>query len=253
MPATSSPKLPTEAELFEIIARLHTETPQQKYQYSNRVLKYARIGGEELDRAYRLNPSVTEQEVWRGRTQREVADRVAGNLTRWAENAGEYRTRWTDAGLPEGSWAHFVSTYCLTRALDIPMNDSQNHRPSELDNFLKLVIVFQEEVFDHLETVPFLKESLKSKWWKECHKPFAAALGTIARDSMQLPNTPEKLCHTQLWTPTFVLRVRTAARRWREHTIWQTNEVDFTVNNERNIKELLVAKQFTEAMFSRDA
>jgi hypothetical protein len=252
---TTNSQLPTEAQMFDIIARLHTETPQQKYQYSNRVLTYARIGMDEMRDALRVDPDVTEAQVWRDMKAREVSDRLAGRLTDIADEHG-FRERWHSAGLSEGSWTLILNTYCNLKPLDIPISHEDHLRANEEANFVTLLGIFDQEIFGHLsDPEDGMKNVVKSKWWKECHRVFHASMAVVVRDRMDLDNSPKNLCYALEWNSAVIKRLTTGARRIRESNIWDERDietVDFTANNERVVKKYLTKYGITEAALSRD-
>src|SRR5262249_54216513 len=127
----------------------------------------------------------------------------------------------------------------------------------EMENLLSLVEILDEEVFGNpaiSNDLTKLKVSFKSKWWKECHRVFSEAAGTVVYYKLDLSSRPGKICHTANWTKDVTNEIRKLAKRWTSCPIWEQPQstdpnspsgVDFTSNNEATVKKYLNNNKFT--------
>lgn len=242
-------RIPNTTRLYEVLVRLHDDVRQNQYPYSAKVLKYGIIRESEMDEASIEDPNASEVTVWRGLKPTEVASRLAGAFTKFID-AERYRTNWIEAGLSEGSWKIFLEMYCMLKADPAVFGSPEYVRDAEMDNLLTLVKIFDEEVFGTpaMKGEGNLKASLKSKWWKECHRMFNEALINKVFYRMELGVPPRYgACHTPEWTPTLKEEIRHMARNWARSPLWEQSQrqgnaglgVDFTSNNEANVKDFL--------------
>ncbi len=247
---------PDTTRLLEVLVRLHDDVRQIQYPYSAKVLKWGLIQHSEIEAVLKADPSASEQTLWAGHKKSDVAARLAGALTRYIDQEG-YREKWMEAGLAEGSWKTFLSMYCRLKADATPFNSGGYHRNDELENLLSLVQILDEEVFSHpaMAGQTNLAASMKSKWWKECHRVFAEAVREEVYRGLGLAERPkEGLCYTPKWPTKVENDIRKIAQRWRKSPLWdqpqstdRSRGVDFTNNNEATVKEFLVAHGFTTA------
>jgi hypothetical protein len=227
---------------------------QVKYPYSAKVLKWGIISSSEIEAAISVDPQASEQTVWQGEKTTDIAGRIAGGLTRFIDQEG-FRQKWMDAGLAEGSWKVYLETYCLLKPSPEPFNEPGYHRGDEMSNLLTLTQILDEEIFSNsaMAGSTMLSASMKSKWWKECHRVFVDSVEDEVYRSMKLPERPRgSACHTAEWNPATKAGVRKLAKRWVTSPVWDRPQstdagkgVDFTSNNEATVKGFLVANKFT--------
>ncbi|CUR57288.1 hypothetical protein NOCA1120474 [metagenome] len=248
------PTPPTTTRLYETLVRLHDDVRQTQYPYSAKVLKWGIISESEIDDALIKDPDASEQTVWAGHKPADIASRLAGGLTAYVDQEG-YRTLWMQAGLAEGSWKTYIDTYCSLKARAEPFQDDAYFRNAEMANFLSLTKILNEEVFSSRAMTgnTNLKVSLKSKWWKECHRVFADSVEEEVYRTMRLSERPRgAACHTPEWKKPTQAAIRKLAKRWVASPIWDRPQstdsskgVDFTSNNEATIKSYLTRNKFT--------
>ena len=252
---TSATK-PDTTRLLEVLVRLHDDVRQIQYPYSAKVLKYGLIQQSEIEEALEADPDASEQTLWFGLKKTDVASRLAGALTHYIDQEG-YREKWKEAGLAEGSWKTFLHLYCRLKADSAPFNSGEYYRNDELENLLSLVQILDEEVFSHpaMAGPTNLKVTMKSKWWKECHRVFAEAVREEVYRGLDLTERPKDgLCYTPEWPAKVKNAIRKIAQRWRKSPLWdqpqstdKSKGVDFTNNNEATVKEFLAAHGFSTA------
>jgi hypothetical protein len=246
---------PDTTRLYEILVRLHDDVRQIQYPYSAKALKWGIISHAEIERALEEDPNASEKATWTGQKPTDVAARLAGGLTRFIDVEG-YREKWGEAGLAEGSWKTFLEMYCMLKADPTPFNSTEYYREAELTNLLSLVKILDDEIFSSpaMKGPTNLDASLKSKWWKECHRVFNDALVEEVYRTLSLDDRPKNgACHTPEWTPELHAAVRKVAKRWVACPLWDRPAtsnpaeygVDFTSNNEATVKSFLRDNQFT--------
>jgi hypothetical protein len=248
--------IPNTNELYEMLVRLHAELRQTEYPYSAKVLKWGIIKDAEIEEALAQDPDASEETVWSGLKPTDVASRLAGGITAYVDQEG-YRNKWMDAGLSEGSWKTFIELNCMLKPDPAPFNNEAYLRNSEMENVLTLVKILDKEVFGHaaMKGATELSVSLKSKWWKECHKVFNEAATEAVYRGMKLPERPKSgICHTAEWTSGVKKEIGEIAARWRKHPLWDRPQnanpdagVDWTNNNEATIKVFLSKNNFTSS------
>ncbi len=249
-----TPTVPNTTELYEVLVRLHDDVRQIQYPYSAKVLKWGIISTSEIEAALKADSDASEKTVWAGEKPTDVGGRIAGGLTAFIDQE-EYRDKWMKAGLAEGSWKTFLDQYCMLKASNEPFNSDQYYRNTEMENLLTLVKILDAEIFSHpaMKGPTHLNASMKSKWWKECHRVFAEAVTEEVYRRLSLAERPKYgLCHTAEWTLDLKKAIREIAKRWRESPIWDKTQntnpsagVDFTSNNESTVKMFLGANKFT--------
>ncbi|KAA0974161.1 hypothetical protein FQ154_16085 [Paeniglutamicibacter gangotriensis] len=247
-------KTPDTTRLYEVLVRLHDDVRQIQYPYSAKVLKWGIIKEYEIEAALKLNPEASERTVYAGEKTTDVAARIAGGLTSFIDQEG-YREKWMYDGLSEGSWKTFLEQYCMLKPDTVPFNSEAYYRNAELENLLSLVKILDEEVFSSpaMRGPTRLSVSLKSKWWKECHRVFSEAVGEEVYRKLALDERPKNgACHTPEWKDDLKGAIREIAKRWVTSPIWDcaqsTNPeegVDFTSNNEATVKKFLARNKFT--------
>lgn len=245
--------IPSTKQLYELLVRLHDDVRQIQYPYSAKVLKWGIIKQSEIDEAILADPSASETTVWTGSKPADVAQMLAGGLTRYLDQEG-VREKWMENGLAEGSWKTFLQQYAMLKASPAPFNSPTYLRQHEMDNLAALARILDEEVFSSpgMKGPTHLKASFKSKWWKECHKIFAEAAENAIYYKMSLPERPKHgLCHTELWPADVLKELRSIAKRWATCKVWDmpqgtgAGEVDFTNNNEATVSRYLKDNGFT--------
>jgi hypothetical protein len=253
--ASTADHSPSTTRLYEILVRLHDDVRQIQYPYSAKVLKWGIIRESEMEQARKGDPNASEKTIWLGEKPAVVAAKLAGAFTDFIDSE-KYREKWMAAGLAEGSWKTFLELYCMLKADPAPFNSDEYLREYEMENLLTLIKILDEEVFGSplMKGPTMLSASMKSKWWKECHKVFNEALSTAVYYKLQLPERPKNgACHTPEWTEDLKTEVRQIAKRWATCPLWdqpQSNSandggVDFTNNNEAKVKSFLNEGQFT--------
>lgn len=246
---------PDTNRLYEILVRLHDDVRQIQYPYSAKALKWGIISHAEIERAMEEDDNASEKSTWIGQKPADVAARLAGGMTRFIDVEG-YREQWVEAGLAEGSWKTFLEMYCMLKADSVPFNSPEYYREAELSNLLSLVKILHEEIFGTpaIKGPTNLGVSLKSKWWKECHRVFNDALVEEVYRGLKLEDRPKNgACHTPEWTPDLKKGIRKIAQRWASCPLWDRpatsnpmeDGVDFTSNNEATVKAFLKENQFT--------
>lgn len=243
---------PGTTRLYEILVRLHDDVRQIQYPYSAKVLKWGIIRESEMEQAMKNDPNASEKSVWLGEKPAIVAAKLAGAFTDFIDAEG-YREKWMAAGLAEGSWKTFLELYCMLKADSAPFSSEEYLREYEMENLLSLVKILDEEVFGStlMKGPTMLSASMKSKWWKECHKVFNEALINEVYYQLRLNERPKNgACHTPEWTEELKGQIRKIAKRWVACPLWDQPEdakggVDFTSNNERSVKEYMNQYQFT--------
>lgn len=247
---------PDTKRLLEVLVRLHDDVRQIQYPYSAKVLKWGIISESEIEQAQRNDPDASEKTAWSGQKASDVSSRLAGALTRYVDQEG-YREKWVELGMPEGSWKTFLAFYCRLKADSTPFKSDGYHRGDELENFMILVRIFDEEIFSShaFAGSSNLSASLKSKWWKECHRVMAQAVCEEVYRGLDLPERPsDGICYTKSWDKSLQKKIRDVAKRWTKSPLWEQTQstdpndgVDFTSNNESTVKEFLAAHNFTSA------
>lgn len=245
---------PDTNRLYELLVHLHDDVRQLQYPYSAKVLKWGIIGDQEIEQALKANPGASEQSVWVGLKPVDVSGRIAGLLTDRVDSQGT-RQKWGKAGLAEGSWRVFLDQYCLLKPVSEPFKSDHYFRASEIDNLLALTSILDEEIFGHkaMHGPTMLKVSLKSKWWKECHRIFSEAVEEEVYRQLSLDERPKHgACHTAEWDDKLKRSIREIASRWRSAPVWDQPQstdpsvgVDFTSNNEATVKSFLTKHGFT--------
>lgn len=245
--------VPSVTELFEVLAASHDKLTQQKYQFSDKALKYSAVAEDDLAAATEKHGAeASERLAWDGLRASEVKLRVLGKLNEMLSEDG-YRTKWLEAGLRDGSWKFFLEQYCNTGAATVPFDSPNYHRVPEAENIAKLVQIFDEELIDYIIKDPKagLRDSLKSKWWAEGHRIFSQAFKPTVRDLLGLQMQPERLAYTTEWNDKVISRLRKGVVRWRESPVWRDGVVR-TANNEPDVRAVLVQEGFTEAQLQKD-
>lgn len=246
---------PSSARLIDVLVGLHGSVGQTKYPYSARVLRFGVISEGELEEALKDNPKASEVDIWAGLTATQKKERIAGQLTLRIDE-DDYRKHWSEAGMAEGSWKEFLQSYCNLKAVREPIVGDRYLRPDEVENLQTLMRIFDREVFTHKDMAgpTLLKASLKSKWWKECHRVFSNAAKVVIYNRMGLDSLPDDgICYSPTWDKATAVELKGMASRWRTSPLWQQvqgsdidTSVDFTSNNERQVKEFLQKHGFTE-------
>ena len=214
--------IPSLKQLYELLVRLHDDVRQTQYPYSAKVLKWGIIKQSEIDEAILADPSASETTVWLGSKPADVAQMLAGGLTRYLDQDG-IREKWMENGFAEGSWKTFLEQYAMLKASSASFNSPTYLRQDEMDNLAALARILDEEIFSipAMKGPTNLRASFKSKWWKECHKIFAEAAQTAVYYKMGLSERPKQgLCHTELWTPEVLKEIRAIAKRWATCKVW---------------------------------
>lgn len=244
---------PNTTRLYEILVHLHDDVRQMQYPYSAKVLKWGIIRESEIEQARLTDLNASEKTVWQGEKPADVSTRIAGGFTTYVDQE-DLRTDWVKAGLAEGSWKTFLEMYCMLKADPTPFESADYLREAEMENLLTLVKILNEEIFGtpEMKGPTMLSASLKSKWWKECHRVFSEAVETEVYAKQKLDNRPKDgACHTPEWNDETKKAVRELAKRWARCPLWDKPQstkddgVDFTSNNEATVKDFLRENSFT--------
>ncbi|MEB3204634.1 MAG: hypothetical protein VKP57_08030 [Candidatus Sericytochromatia bacterium] len=237
---------PSRKKLYDVLVRLHGEVRQAQYPYSATAKKWGIIGEDEL-LALKSNPNATERDVWRGITGKDISLRIAGKLTNFIdERQPNLRREWKERGLAEGSWKVFLQTYCLLEVADQGINKPDYLRDAEFENLETFAKIIDDEIFKKIDAHSRHQYSLKTKWWKECHKRIVVSTIEAVHRGTPGGDRPKSPCHHLRWSPGTVAEIRGIVGRWRDCDIWNSSTIDFTSNNEKTIHGLLQANGFTE-------
>lgn len=245
--------IPTVPDLLDVLASAHDKLTQQKYQFTDKALKYSGLAQEELDAATaKYGQKASEKLAWQGMTSADVRVRIQGQVDKQLQEF-KFREKWMQAGLTDGSWKFFLGHYCKMTAVDKPFDDPEYYREAEAENITRLCEIFDEELIDYILKEPHsgLADSLKTKWWAEGHRQFSGALGSSVRDILALPQVPERLAYTNVWTDSVLTRMRSAAVKWRKSPLWRPG-VDRTANNEPQVKTAMFSEGFSERYLNAD-
>lgn len=243
--------IPTVTDLLDTLASAHDKLTQQKYQFTDKALKYSGLAEDELNEATKkYGDLASEKLAWQGMTGADVRVRVQGTIDKHLAEGG-FRDAWIKAGLTDGSWKFFLGAYCFLGALDRPFDDPSYHRDAEAQNIWDLCEIIDQELITHIPKKPGLEDSLKTKWWAEGHKQLLGALRPSVRDILGLKEAPEKICYTKAWDGTVRSRIRTSMVKWRESPVWRPDVVR-TANNEPDVKAVMFANDFSESYFLKD-
>ena len=229
---------------LEVVGKAHDDLTQQKYQYTDKALKYSALNKDELEKAESLHGNdASERLAWQGKPSKDVRLRIAGRMTDQLDREGAWRKRWKDFGLTDKSWNEFIAMYTNMGSEKEPFSSPKYLREEEYKNMCFLCRVFDEELFDNLDRTPAAKASLKTKWWKMAHKRLLTRMSQVVRDSLELPETPPNPCYTPEWNSYIQKMIRGAVKKWANSPAWRYQT---TANNEPDVADHLNNHGFTE-------
>lgn len=239
-------KGPEPDKFLEVVAEAHDRLTQKKYQYSDKALKYSGVSESELKDAFAKHGNeASEVKAWAGLSKAAVKVRLVGRVTQgFEDHKKSWRQDWRKHGLTDASFSWMVGYYSKTDAETKPFSSDDSLRESELLNLIALFSAFDEELFRKLGKHPKAKASLKTKWWKLAHKRFRTQLSQLVRNSLKLPNTPEKPAYAPEWDSHIKSQVVDAVCAWRDSPVWAG---DTTANNEPDVDAALARARFTES------
>ncbi|MCL4242948.1 MAG: ParB N-terminal domain-containing protein [Dehalococcoidia bacterium] len=236
---------PDPKRFLEVAAEAHESLTQMKYQFTEKALKFSALNEQELAEAEdKYGEAASEALAWKGLRPTDVKLRIAGRLSGRLDGLGGWRLKWKALGVTDPSWNEFISTYARLSAETAPFVSDMYLREEEFENLSDLCRIFDEELFDQLDSCPEVKASLKTKWWKRAHHRFSTRLGQVVKDNLELGNTPPAPAYTPRWNDYVRSRVRLGVENWRESPAWREATA---ANNEFDIDNLLTARGFTEA------
>lgn len=241
---------PNSKVFLDVVALAHDKFTQTRYQYTEKALKYSGIAEDELEAVrHKYGKDASEELAWKGLRNQEAQDRIYGNIVTRLTEAKDYRTRWKEKGLVDNSWVFFIHLYTNMRPVRDPFDSEAYLREEEIANLIALCDAFDEEIF---EVVPehVVSKSLKTKYWKQANKIFAAGLKNQITAALALPRTPEAAAYCKRWDDNVKVIVRKALGKWRDNPIWRG---DARQNNEADIDRELDQNDFTDILlFKKD-